>query len=204
MITKRFPNQSDILSLPMIELWGDLNHSTARRHLWKWRFSRNKPEITHGVNKHARITDEKTGKVYAKQGMSDGCEYVNTINYEPLGHVGFWTQELELMRRHQPEQFGVVMNQVYRQIPAVWHTSWLSFETKINQLKKDGMWCKLWGGLYKSDVSDRFPNVNTPEGLDKTIKNLMIGGEESDEIKYKFELEQLPPKLLREWYDLRK
>ena len=83
LLAKKFPKDTDILHLPVVELWGDLEHSTYRRHMWKWRISRNKPEITHAINKHARLTDETTGKVYARKGMSDGCEYANVMTYDP-------------------------------------------------------------------------------------------------------------------------
>ena len=52
-ILKRFPTQADILHLPVIEVWGDGEHVTGRRHPWKWRMSRNNPQITHGINKQS-------------------------------------------------------------------------------------------------------------------------------------------------------
>ena len=65
-------------------------------------FSRNLPNINHGVNKHARLTNE-AGQVYAKEGMSDSCEYIDLVTYEPLPHTGFYTSELEKIRITDPE-----------------------------------------------------------------------------------------------------
>lgn len=200
MICKRFPTQADILHLPVIELWGDEKHFTARRHAWKWRISRNKPEITHGINKYARVIDEVSGRVYAKKGMSDGCEYCNVMSNEPIGHVGFWNDKLELMRNNFPEQYEINMNKVFSSIPSVYHYSWFNIKNKISQLKSGGTWSKLWSLLYQLPEEKRFDNVDTKEQLDETVKKLYCqGGEDSDRVKYKCELGISNPKIMDSW-----
>lgn len=202
LLAKKFPKDTDILHLPVVELWGDFEHCTYRRHLWKWRMSRNKPEITHAINKYARLTDEKTGKIYARKGMSDGCEYVNVMNYEPLPHKGFWNEQLETLRVYQPQQFGEVMNQVYGQLPSVYHTSWLNLPRKVKQLQPGGIWDQLWSFLYQEKTQDRFPGVdfsNTEQFMDLINKLMAAGGEESDKVKGTFKLNRPVPKLLQEW-----
>ena len=202
-LAKKFPKDTDILHLPTVEFWGDLGHCTYRRHLWKWRMSRNRPEITHAINKYARLTDEVTGKVYARKGMSDGCEYVNVMNYEPLPHKGFWNEQFEVLRNYQPQQFGEVMNQVYSQLPSVYHTSWLDLPRKVRQLQPGGIWDQLWSLLYQEKTQDRFPGVdclNTEQFMDLINKLMAQGGEDSDKVKGTFRLNKPVPQLLKDWY----
>ncbi len=198
MITKRFPVQADILHLPVIELWGSPEYVTGRRHSWKWRMSRNKPEITHGINNNARLTSEKTGKVYAKQGMSDGCEYVNAMTYEMLPHTGFYeNRNIELARLHMPEEYAKGMNQVFNVMPSVFHYSWCSLPNKIRNFTNK--WDKQWNALYLTENVERFPGV-TDDQIDEVAKKLFDeGGEESDQVKYKFKLERTNPAVMGDW-----
>lgn len=204
MITKRFPD-ADILHLPVIELWSDQNEVTGRRHCWKWRMSRNKPEIIHGINKGARLTDEKTGKVYAKQGMSDGCEYVNCMTNEMLPHVGFYNQQIELARVHMPDKYAEGINEVFDNIPGVFHYSWFNLEAKIRQLKNGGVWDKLWSLLYQTKSQKRFSDVETEEDVKELSEHLhKQGGEDSDQVKYKFKLNKSHPAIMKKWIEKNK
>lgn len=199
-ITKRFPSNVDILHLPVIELWGPRGEVTGRRHSWKWRMSKNKPEITHAINAHARLTDEVSGRVYARKGMSDGCEYVNTMNYQMLPHSGFYNDRLELARLNNPEEFAGLMNQVVNSLPSVYHYSWFDLPRKIQQLKKGGVWDKMWSLLYKEETQERFAGVETEEQISELAKKLYEqGGEDSDSLKYRFPLMKTQPALMQEW-----
>jgi ADP-heptose:LPS heptosyltransferase/glycosyltransferase involved in cell wall biosynthesis len=199
-ITKRFPTKSDILHLPVIELWGDEKHVTGRRHCWKWRMSRNKVEITHGINKHAKLTNEETGKVYAKKGMSDGCEYIQPMSEDPLGHVGFYNSNVETTRVHLPSIYEENMNGIFQQLPSVFHYSWVNIPKKINQLKKGGTWDKLWSLLYQEESQNRFPE--SEEEIQKIAEKLYEeGGEEEDKVKYKFELKRSNPSVMKDWLE---
>ena len=201
MMAKKFPKDTDILHFPVVELWGDLEHCTARRHHWKWRMSRNKPEITHAINAFARLTSESTGKVYAKKGMSDGCEYVNVMTYDPLPHKGFWNQQFDFLRQEQPEKYAEIMNQVFGHLPSVWHTSWLDLPRKVRQLQPGGIWDNLWSLLYQEKSQDRFPGVDFSDQkqVDQLIEKLRSDGAESgDQIKGVFRLTKQAPKMLLE------
>jgi len=205
LITKRFPTNVDILHLPVVELWGGVSEATGRHHAWKWRMSRNNPEITHGIHASARLTDEKTGKIYAMNGMSDGCEPVNVMNNEMLKHTGFYNDQLEAARRHIPEHYAGGMNEIFDRLPSVWHTSWMNLPNKIVQLKKGGTWDKLWSLLYQKESMERFPGVETEEQIKELAKKLYEqGGEDSDVVKYKFKINKQPPKLLTDWINSKK
>jgi glycosyltransferase involved in cell wall biosynthesis len=204
LMVKKFPKQADILHLPVIEMWGNGEEVTGRRHAWKWRLSRNKPEITHGINNHARVTDEKTGRVYAKKGMSDGCEYVNTMNNEMLPHVGFYSDQIETARLYVPADYAKIINQLVNHIPSVYHYSWCSIPRKTEQLKKGGVWDKLWSLLYQEESQDRFPGFDFEilEEVQKLAQHLYKqGGEDSDKVKYKFKLDQPGPSIMQEWIE---
>ena len=204
-ITKRFPNTHDILHLPVVELWGLNGEATDRRHIWKWRMSRNKPEISHAINKYARITHEKTGQVYAREGMSDGCEYVNIMNYEPLSHTGFYNEEFEKARIENPEVFAQMANMAYEQLPSVFHYSWADIPRKIKQLRKGGNWDRMWSLLYQKETMERFPGVDTDEKVNELAQKLYEqGGEDSDQKKGKFEVSKSQPAIMKEWLVVRK
>jgi ADP-heptose:LPS heptosyltransferase/glycosyltransferase involved in cell wall biosynthesis len=198
LITKRFPKNADILHLPVIELWGNSEYVTGRRHAWKWRLSRNKPTITHGINKHALLKDEKTGKFYAKDGMSDGCEYIDVSTNEFIQHVGFWNEKLENARRYFPDHYAQLMNQAFTQLPSVYHYSWCSLENKVRNFRDK--WDKQWNCLYLRDNIVRFPGVVTDEQIKETAQKLFeMGGEDSDQLKYKFKLLRSNPKVMENW-----
>lgn len=196
-ITKKFPSGVDILHLPVIELWGNESTVTGRRHSWKWRMSRNKPEITHAINAQARLTDEKTGKIYAKQGMSDGCEYVNSMTFEPLPHTGFYNTQIEMARLHMPEEYANGINQIFNMYPSVFHYSWCSLENKVKQFKNK--WDKQWNILYQTENVERFPDVKDSEVPALAKKLFEAGGEDSDPVKYKFKLERANPSVMKKW-----
>ncbi len=198
-IAKRFP-QADILHLPVIEVWGDADHVTGRRHCWKWRMSRNLPHISHGVNKHARLTDPKTGSVYAKEGMSDSCEYIDLVSLEPLPHVGFYNQEIEQTRVTNPEEYARIANLVFEKIPSVYHYSWADLHLKINQFKTN--WDHMWSALYQKKNMERFPEAKNASSVNALAKRLYEqGGEDNDPVKYKFKLEHSHPAIMQEWLD---
>lgn len=199
-ITKRFPGNIDILHLPIIELWGSNSELTGRRHSWKWRMSRNKPEITHAINANARVTDEKTGRVYAKKGMSDGCEYVSSMNFQMLPHSGFYNDKIEAARLNNQTEYNHYMNQVVTNLPSVFHYSWFDLPRKIKQLKKGGVWDKMWSLLYKEETQERFPGVESDEQVIELAKKLYEqGGEDTDSVKFKIPFAKSQPAIMEEW-----
>ena len=105
------------------------------RHSWKWRLSRNDFAITHGINADARQMDPKTGRIYSKPGMSDGCEYIHIATGQMLPHRGFYSVDLERLRRDDPEEYGKKMNQIFGQLPSVWHYSWADLSRKVRNFR---------------------------------------------------------------------
>ena len=207
LITKRFPTTHCILHLPVIELWGSPSECTGRRHCWKWRMSRNRPEITHGINKASRLVDAKTGKMYAKKNMSDGCEYLDTMSGDMFPHTGFYSDQIEMARLHMPDSYIEGIQEVFEKLPSVWHASWMDIPRKIQQLKPGGVWDKLWSLLYQEEAQNRFSGVDfgDQKQIDElTLKLYNQGGEDCDQVKYKFKINKSPPQLLLTWCEKNK
>jgi ADP-heptose:LPS heptosyltransferase/glycosyltransferase involved in cell wall biosynthesis len=176
---KKIPKNVKLISLPIIELWGDNETVRTDRHSWKWRLSRNSPEITHGINVSAKIFDEKTGKVFAKKNRSDGCEYVHAITGEFIPHVCFYSQELDSVRINNPVKYGEIMNKIFSETPSVFHYSWECLPRKIRSFKS--FWNRCWSNLYNDEKQeDRFPDIKTEEDILAKAQELKDRGGEHD------------------------
>lgn len=195
----RFPSDVDLIHLPVVELWGVKDNVRTDRHSWKWRLSRNNFRVTHGINGQARVFDEKTGRTYAKKGMSDGCEYVDIMTNDHIKHKGFYSQELETLRQTNPDEYGKRMNRIFNETPSIFHYSWANLPRKIRNFK--AFWNKCWSNLYNDpNPVDRFPDVQTEEDVVKKAKELFTRGGEHGQAKT-FLLERTNPSSMSEWLD---
>jgi len=199
-LSKRFPKDVNLLHLPVIELWGEPDCVRTDRHSWKWRFSRNDFRITHGITKHARLIDEKTGKVYAKRGQSDGCEYIDIMTNEYIPHKGFYTNEIDQVRQQDPARYGELMNKAFSELPCVYHYSWANIPRKIKNFKQT--WDAMWSNLYREqEPEDRFPDVkdeNDKENIQRVAEALKTQGGEHDVAKT-FRLDRTNPTVMGDW-----
>jgi len=192
-LLERFPEDVSVLSLPVVELWGSDKRVRTDRHSWKWRLTRNDFRITHGINRGARLTDEKTGKTYARRGMSDGCELIDVMTGEFISHRNFYTQELEDLRVHDPEEYGRRMNETFGKLPSVFHYSWVDLERKVRNFRDfwDVQWSRLHGDV---EPAPRFPDVKTDEDVVRKAVELRERGGEHGSAPT-FELAVEPPSL---------
>jgi hypothetical protein len=195
-ICRRFPSDVDVVHLPVIELWGDQRHVRTDRHCWKWRLSRNNLRVTHGINAQARLMDPKTGRFYAKKGMSDGCEMIDMVTAEHLPHRGFYTQHLEQLRVQDPQEYGRVMNETFKQLPCVWHYSWADLPRKVRNFRD--FWDKQWQVLYQTPPEPRFPDVVTDEDVLRKAEELRARGGEHGEAPT-FVIDREPPAVMKDW-----
>ena len=198
-LAERFTRGADLVHLPVVELWGSSNTVRTDRHSWKWRMSRNNFRVTHGINKNAKVFDEKTGKTYAKKGMSDGCEYVDIMTGEFIGHQGFYTKEIENVRQSNPLEYGRIMNDVFDQLPSVFHYSWADIPRKISNFKS--FWNKCWSNLYNDPTpTDRFPDVHSDLDVLKSAEQLQKQGGEHGSAKV-FVLRRTNPAIMKDWLE---
>ena len=91
-LLKRLPKATDLLALPVVEYWGGPEKVRIDVNPWKWRLSRNRNYITHGIPKQLRKVDI-TGHLYALPG-TDGCDYIDTQTHEVIPCTTFYTKDI--------------------------------------------------------------------------------------------------------------
>lgn len=195
-VARKFPRNVDVIHLPVVELWGDKKTVRTDRHAWKWRMSRNSFNVTHGIVKSARVLDKKTGRTYAKPGMSDGCEYIDVMTGEYLPHAGFWNSELEKARVTNPEQYGKMMNEIFGKLPSVFHYSWANIPRKVKNFIE--FWDNQWSTLYMTKNEPRFPGVVTEDDIKRVSEELKARGGEHGAAKT-FTLQKSEPEIMNSW-----
>ncbi len=160
-LCRALPKGVDILALPVIECWGTWDKIRIDVQPWKWRLSRNLPNITHGIPKELRMIDAE-GFLYAKSG-TDGCDYIDAATFERLPFVNFYTPEVENARKvamlgneQVRKEYEGWYNQVTTGLPSVFHYSWFDLSRKI-KLYRD-FWQNHWNSLWRKDTSDTAEN----------------------------------------------
>lgn len=159
-ILKSSPANISIVSLPVVEYWGSYDKVRIDVQPWKWRLSKNDPEITHGVPKDMiEIVD---GKSRIKPG-TDGCDMINKTTRERLGFMTFHTEESEKARQaacsgneQAREQYEKWFNHAIETLPSIHHYSWVDIERKI-KLYRD-YWSSHWQDLWSQDKEDKAEN----------------------------------------------
>lgn len=158
---RALPKGIDIMALPVIEYWGGPDKVRMDVQPWKWRLSRNLPNITHGIPKGLRLTDAD-GQLYAAPG-TDGCDMIDKESWEPLPHVNFYTPEIEKVRQvamigdgQAKQAYEQWYSQVTTGLPGVFHYSWYDLPRKI-KLYRD-YWQNHWNALWDKDTSDTAEN----------------------------------------------
>ena len=159
-LCKNFPNNMDLVAMPVIEFWGGRDKVRADIFPWKWRLSRNKPYITHGIPAQLRKFDE-SGHVFSAPG-SDGCDYIRSDSFQVVPCGNFYTQDVDNVRREanvNPEArqaYQGWFNQVIDSFPSVYHFSWWDLERKIKTYRD--YWGKHWKSLYNEGKEDTAEN----------------------------------------------
>jgi len=176
-LCRKFPNGVDIISLPVVEYWGGPDKVRADIMPWKWRISRNSPNITHGIPAELRKLDND-GNVYAAAG--DGCDMIDKNSGERIPHISFYTSEVDAARRaavvgneQALVQYQNWFNNVVESLPGVFHYSWYDIERKIKLYKN--YWTKHWesisGKTYVDTAeSNMMFNVPWSQVTDQMIK----------------------------------
>lgn len=160
-LCRAIPKGIDVLALPVIEYWGGPDKVRLDIQPWKWRLSRNEPYVTHGIPRELRRT-ARDGSPCAAEG-TDGCDMVHKDTGERLQHIGFYTQEVENVRRvamlgneQARQQYEQWFNQVTTGLPSVFHYSWYDLPRKV-RLYRD-YWQNHWNALWDKDTSDTSAN----------------------------------------------
>lgn len=151
-----------ILCLPIVEYWGGANKVRIDVNPWKWRLSRNHPEIVHGIP----ITHRKVenGLMYAKPG-TDTCDYIVRSQGLPVPNLNFYNSEHDAMRRAAltsevaRQKYEEWFNQMTAGLPTVYHYSWWSIKGKIAKYRD------FFGDFWKAMYNDQERSSNVFFGV---------------------------------------
>lgn len=160
-LCEMMPSQIDVMCLPVIECWGCWNKIRIDCTPWKWRISRNNPNIIHGIPKLLRMYDEN-GDLYARPG-TDGCDMIYEDSGEIVPNVNYWNNDLEQLRRialsgnkEALQKYEQIINQIIKELPSIFHYSWYNIERKIKTYKN--YWQRHWQSLTNQIVEDTSEN----------------------------------------------
>ena len=181
-LCRNFPRAAKLVSLPVLEYWGNKGKIRCDINPWKWRLSLNDPDITHGIPLQLRKFDSEN-KMYALQG-TDGCDYISKSTGDLIPHANFHTAESETARvralsgdpnalQHYSRWFQAVIDS----LPGVHHYSWFDLPRKINTYKN--YWQTHWESLYdikQEDTAENNKFFNKPwsKVSDKDIEDLAV------------------------------
>jgi glycosyltransferase involved in cell wall biosynthesis len=156
-LARQLPKAVHLIALPVIEYWGGPNKVRCDINPWKWRLSRNLDHITHGIPSKLRKQDA-SGELYADLG-TDGCDYIDSIDYSPIHCTHFYTQEAHKARmlalqgnKDALDGYQGWLNSAVENLPGVHHYSWFDLERKINTYKN--YWSRHWQSLYNVTQDD--------------------------------------------------
>lgn len=179
-VIRMTPKSYDLVALPVIEYWGKNKKVRVDINPWKWRLSKNKDYITHGIPGSLRRFD-KERNLYADVG-TDGCDYINKETLSPIPFVNFYSNPIHnvknaaiLGNQSALEQYENWFNNIINYFPSVFHYSWYDLERKIKTYKN--YWSKHWQSLYNIEQKDTAENnmfFNKPwdSVTDEDISNL--------------------------------
>lgn len=160
-LLKQIPKNLDLLSLPIVEFWGGPDKVRVDVNPWKWRLSRNRPHITHGIPAHLRRFDED-GRMFAAPG-TDGCDYIRTDTFQVIPCANFYDEQADEVRKlalagdkERVADYDKWFRSAISQLPSVYHYSWFDIERKINTYKN--YWSKHWQSLYNVSQEDTAEN----------------------------------------------
>lgn len=171
-----------LLSLPVVEYWGSQGKVRVDVNPWKWRISKNDPNITHGIPTQFRKWEKVEGCgdeefLFAKQG-TDGCDYIWKDSGEVVPCVHFMTSEVEQVRRHAltGDLNGLALyeqwfNRCAIELPTVYHFSWWSVYEKIKKFKHT--WNSQWLSLYNEKREDPTWNPFFEQSLESVTPSQM-------------------------------
>jgi len=144
--------QAPIVALPVIEYWGGEGKVRMDVNPWKWRLSRNIPDITHGIP--ASLRKQVNGLLYANPG-TDSCDYISKTTGQPIPFIHFINEDIDIARRAAINNerlvplFEAWFNRHIDEYPGVFHYSWFSIARKIKQYRL--FWTTFWKALYNED-----------------------------------------------------
>lgn len=168
-------NAYDLMALPVIDYWGREGKARLDVTVWKWRISKNKPDIIHGIP--VQLRKYENGLLYAQHG-TDGCDYISQATGNIIPCAGYIPPGFEQMKQAAIRDEKLVpkaekfLNDILNQLPGVHHYSWFNIERKIRNFRM--FWNASWKSLYNEDRDEKtnpfFPGLTWAELTDDMIK----------------------------------
>jgi len=168
-------NGFDLMALPVVDYWGREGKARLDVTVWKWRLSKNKPDIIHGIPIHLR--KHENGLLYANHG-TDGCDYISATTGNIIPCAGYLPPGFDQLKHAAIRDEKLVpkaekfLNEVLTQLPGVHHYSWFNIERKIRNFRT--FWNASWKSLYNEDRDEKtnpfFPGLTWTEITDDMIK----------------------------------
>lgn len=163
-----------VACLPVVEYWGGKDKIRIDVNPWKWRISKNVPNLTHGIPITHRVMHN--GLIYAKPG-TDGCDFITKDTGMPVPNLNFYNVNAEhlrqnaLMSEEHIEAYQTWLNAVVKTLPTVYHFSWWSIKGKIEKYRD--FFGVFWKAMYNdhSRNSNVFFNVPWSEVTEQMIED---------------------------------
>jgi glycosyltransferase involved in cell wall biosynthesis len=155
-LVKNIPKGVFLVCLPVVEFWGKKGKIRIDINPWKWRLSRNHPDITHGIPANLRAYDQN-GELYAQRG-TDSCDYITKSTGEYVPYVNFHTAQTESLRQaaqadsQAREKYVEWFSASVENLPTAYHYSWFDLPRKIRTYKT--FWSRFWQSLYNVEQDD--------------------------------------------------
>ena len=154
---KSFPSMVDIVCFPVVEFWGGNEKVRMDVNPWKWRVTKNKPHVTHGIPIQFRKYDDD-GNLYAALG-TDGCDYIHSETGESLAHASFYHSDAHNLRvnallgnKKAIQKYQEWFSTNVETLPSVYHYSWYDLARKIRTYRD--YWSAHWQSLYNIQQDD--------------------------------------------------
>lgn len=156
-LVRNLPKDIDLMALPVVEYWGGYDKVRIDVNPWKWRLSRNRPNITHGIPKELRTFDSQ-GRLCATGG-TDGCDFIDKETFERIPFLSFYTEGTHNVRMGAlsgnvlvKTEYERWFNMAVGELPSVFHYSWFNLPRKI-RLYRD-YWTRHWCVLRNEEFKD--------------------------------------------------
>ena len=206
-LCSNFPKALALLCLPVIEYFGNTDR-TRSDCAWKWRLSKNVPQITHDIPAQFRKYDSD-GNVYPEPFKSDTCDYVDVNSYGIIQAATFYPQDADIVRESNIEEYTKWFNEAVNVYPSVFHFSWLNIERKVKNYVNDTGWQNFHKSMYNlDDNTPMFDNTPVDSEIKQKAKEIYEHGPHvfhtkmTDELKNKIKTIKVTrkiPALVEDW-----
>ena len=183
-------NQStELIDFPVINFYGDNEHTRIEDHCWKWRLSKNNPNIIHGVHAEARVFDAENMKITMNksgQNASDGCEFIYADSLKIVPHKAAFPRSFaevhyiikqECNFEKYKEKYIEELLNLQKTSIVIYHYSWKD----LNRKEKNG---EFWDNTYhgkkscthntSKDIKSRIEENNATFGVKEIIAHTPI------------------------------